>query len=265
MVCLCLQTAPGATALRGDGHAAAPAASATADAAVVFRQGLVGTLRACWDRSRTFRGACIRLLRGSEGWEETEDTSCPVLHPAVRLALLLQWPDALQQLPPSFYPSVTSALQHCQEALEEGASAAGADSSNNSSSSSSKRKKRKNDTSSPSPIGVGWAEDVMEALKLSVYARDSTEGASGKRVRAKGAPWQVAASFLRARAEKEGPATCLLVADAPVLWAEAVQQFLTSLCMQQPGGEVLARFSVVLARDLEEMAGTFAVGVCLSF
>ena len=96
----------------------------------------------------------------------------------------------------------------------------------------------------------------MEALKLSLYARDSNEGPSGKRVRAKGAPWQVAASFLRERREREYPAAYSLAAEAPLLWAQAVQQFLASLCMQQAGTSVLVRLGVELARDLAELAGS---------
>lgn len=241
MLCLCFQCIHASSSLRG----AEESATAGDSAVIIFRQGLIRTLRACWDQYAVLRYACTRLFLLSE--EKAENATCPVLHPAVRLALLLQWREPVQGLPAPFYPSVVAALEQCQEERQEGRAGASADSR-----STRKGRIRGTGPTSATTDGAEWAADVLEALKLTAYARDSS-GANSRRVRAKGAPWQTAAAFL---GDRWGDAEAKdLAADAPERWAAAVQQFLTFLCVQQPGGYTAARLGMQLAQDLESITG----------
>lgn len=241
MLCLCFQCIPASSSLRG----AEESATAGEGATIIFRQGLIRTLRACWDQYAVLRYTCTRLFLSSE--EKAEDATCPVLHPAVRLALLLQWREPVQGLPARFYPSVVAALQQCQEERPEGKAGARADSRG-----TRKGRIRGTGPTSATADGAEWAADVLEALKLTAYARDSN-GANSRRVRARGAPWQTAAAFL---GDRGGNAEAKdLAADAPARWSAAVQQFLTFLCVQQPGGYTAARLGMQLAQDLESITG----------
>lgn len=230
----------GASGPEGDG-------AAGKDLVVVFRPALVRSLRACWDRSRSLRHICTRLfLQQKDG----KAGDCVLLHPAVRLALLLQWRGPIQDLPASLYPSLLAALQHCQHGMgsQKGAGAADGNAA---------RKRRKGAHSQHQADGAQgsrmWASEVLEALKLSVYARDAS-GPSGKRIRSKAAPWQIAATFFESDWVRN-ESSCLAT-EAPRRWAEATQQFLYQLCVQQPGGEGSAYLGMHLARDLEEVAGS---------
>lgn len=245
LLCLCFELCPSAAnAARG---AEAREAEEKNDV-IVFRAGLVDALRWCWDQYRSLRYTCTRLFVQ----ENSKPSGNVSLHPAVRLALLLHWRDTIQALPVSFYPSLEAALQQCNETRVSFQCPAHTDGS-------ATQKRRKG----PPPqqllgedeTSSSWASEILHALKLTAYARDGT-GPSGKRMRAKAAPWQLASAFFTPGNICKGPRK--LTAEMPGLWAEATRSFLHNLCMQQPGGAVDALLGLRLARELENAAGGLA-------
>ncbi|OEH76306.1 hypothetical protein cyc_06736 [Cyclospora cayetanensis] len=241
MLCLALQCSPAAN-LRSGGED--DTNSEGQGILLVFRPSLINAFRASWERNRSLRSACMRML-ASEDVKGDHATSVS-LHPAVRLALLLQWREPLQNLPSAFYPSLVSELQQFQEEGPQKPTISAAP----------KRRKRaaSEHRTEIIPASRTWAAEVLEALKLSAYARDS-RGAAGKRIRTRALQWQIAAAFLVAGWGNEEPNA--LTEDAPGRWAEGVQRFLAGLCMQQPSGSDCGmRLGMQLARTLEELAGS---------